>query len=505
MRLKELEKYQTITIQCHDNPDGDAIASAYGLYEYFKSKGKEVRIIYSGVNLIQKVNLVLMLDIFNIPIDHVEKNYVVKGLLITADCQYGAGNVTKLEADSVAIIDHHQVEITNVEQSEIRSDLGSCATLVWDMMRYEGYDFDENIMLGTVLYYGLYTDTNQLSEIGNPLDMDMLEDIRFKKTIITRLRNSNLSIEEMEIAGIALIRCILNKDYNYAIIKSQPCDPNLLGLISDFLLQVDTVNYCIVFNESDFGYKLSVRSDLKEVRADELAQYVTDGIGSGGGHSEKAGGFIIKEKYQEVHAKLNPEAYFSQKLNEYFESVDIIYANETSMSIESMNLFRKKKLVLGYVKTTDIAPVGTKLLVRTLEGDIDICTDESIYIMVGIEGEVYPIVKNKFENSYCSIDSDYKLQSKYIPTVKNKELGINTSILPYVKSCIATDESFIYARPLEKTIKIFTLWDEDNYLLGKPGDYIAVRSDDLHDIYAIDRNIFFGTYELCEGAEQHEI
>ena len=45
MRLSELEKYQKIVIQCHDNPDADAIASGFGLYRYFKGLGKEVRFI----------------------------------------------------------------------------------------------------------------------------------------------------------------------------------------------------------------------------------------------------------------------------------------------------------------------------------------------------------------------------------------------------------------------------------------------------------------------------
>lgn len=32
MKLKELLHYDNIVIQCHDNPDADAIASGYGLY-----------------------------------------------------------------------------------------------------------------------------------------------------------------------------------------------------------------------------------------------------------------------------------------------------------------------------------------------------------------------------------------------------------------------------------------------------------------------------------------
>ena len=71
MRLKELLQYQNITIQCHDNPDADAIASGYALYEYFKSQGKEVRLIYGGRNVIRKSNLVMMVKELEIPIEHI--------------------------------------------------------------------------------------------------------------------------------------------------------------------------------------------------------------------------------------------------------------------------------------------------------------------------------------------------------------------------------------------------------------------------------------------------
>ena len=62
MRLSELEAYDPIMIQCHDNPDADAIASGYGLYCYFKSRGKTVRLVYSGSNKIHKSNLRLMVE-----------------------------------------------------------------------------------------------------------------------------------------------------------------------------------------------------------------------------------------------------------------------------------------------------------------------------------------------------------------------------------------------------------------------------------------------------------
>ena len=158
MKLSDLTAYNPITIQCHDNPDEDAIASGYALYVYFQSIGKEVRFIYCGRNRIQKPNMLLMLEHLNIPISYIEdtRSFLekepggqVQGLLITTDCQYGAGNVTCLPAENVAIIDHHQVEIRDVEKSEINPHLGSCSTLVWSMLREAGYEIQDTKLIST--------------------------------------------------------------------------------------------------------------------------------------------------------------------------------------------------------------------------------------------------------------------------------------------------------------------------------------------------------------------
>ena len=144
MRLSDLEQFSRITIQCHDNPDADTLASGYGLYCFFQSRDKQVRLVYSGRNRIQKSNLKLMVEKLNLPVEYIPveqaASMAVEGLLITADCQYGAGNVTKLTAENVAIIDHHQAEVEAAEWTEIRPGLGSCATLVWKMLTEEGFE-----------------------------------------------------------------------------------------------------------------------------------------------------------------------------------------------------------------------------------------------------------------------------------------------------------------------------------------------------------------------------
>lgn len=504
MNLKDLAGFNPITIQCHDNPDADAIASGFGLYSYFKSIGKDVRLVYSGRNPISKANLQLMVDKLRIPITYIQpqkgEQFEVSGLLITADCQYGAGNVTGITASQVAVVDHHQMEIEEGPLVHILPSVGSCSTLVWQLLVQENFDIDSVPNLGTALFYGLYTDTNQLAEIHNPLDKDMREEIKYDNSMITMFRNCNLSLKELEVAGIAMIRYIFNEDYHYAVIKSQPCDPNILGLISDFLLQVDVIHTCVVFNETGDGYKLSVRSCVKEVNASELATFLTEGIGSGGGHYEKAGGFVSQKLYAEKYPTLHAEAYFNNRMNEYFDSYDVIYADQYEADLSETKIYEKKKLPIGYVKMSEMLPAGTPITVRTLEGDINTTVEDDLYMMIGIKGEVYPNREKKFLNNYEPTEEKYNvdlcaISSDYIPMIKNRQDGKNMLITDYAKVCYPKGKVVIFAKPLTKGVKVFTAWEKEKYLLGKPGDYLACRSDDLHDVYVIERDIFGKSYE----------
>ena len=497
LQLKDLEKYDSITIQCHDNPDGDAIASGYGLYSYFKFKEKTVRLIYSGRNRIHKANLLLMLEDLDIPIEYVEdSSQPVEGLLITVDCQYGAGNVTRLEADAIAIIDHHQVEVKDYPMSRIEPSYDSCSTLVWKMLGEAGYQIT-NMRLGTALYYGLYTDSNQLTEVFNPNDMDMRDDIMYDPNIIQKLKQSNLSLQELEIAGIALLRSMYNADYHYAVVKTKPCDPNLLGLISDFLIQVAEIHSCVVYNEQDDGYKLSVRSCSKEVHANELVAYLTEGIGSGGGHTDKAGGFVSRKLYEAKHPTLNTQSFFGSRMSQFFDHNAVIYAATYEADAAGMREYKHKVISLGYVNPTDIFPVGTPITIRSMEGDLNMVVDGNHYIMIGLQGEVYLRDKEEFGkwNRIRAGKMPALKKLAYKPIVKSNTDNRVEELLPYAGKCESIGDIEVYAKKLTKTVKVFPVGNEEQYQLGKPGDYLCIRKDDLHDIFIVEKGLFPKVYQ----------
>jgi phosphoglycolate phosphatase len=320
----------------------------------------------------------------------------------------------------------------------------------------------------------------------------MREDVPFNKSMITMFRNSNLSLKELEVAGIAMLRSIYNEDYQFALIKAQPCDPNILGLISDFLLQVDEVKTCVVYNELPDGFKLSVRSCIRDVKACELVQIITDNIGSGGGHVIKAGGFIKKSMVTPTPEAL--EALFCERMIDYFKNTEIIETSNYSVNTEGMATYVKNNIFLGYVHVSDMYPIGTEVNIRTLEGDLDVTVDEDTYMVIGINGEVYPIRKEKLNSSYITTEVNYIFTGEYEPTIEKSDSGNSLSIIHFAKSCIATGGVEIMAKQINHRLKIFTECDEEKYLLGRPGDYMVVRKDDLKDVYIIDRDIFHKTY-----------
>ena len=492
MKLSELLKYDDIVIQCHDNPDADALSSGYALYWYLKKMGKYPVFIYRGSNEINKSNLLLMIKCLNVPVSYEPDFDRVPELLVTVDCQYGQRNVTTTPAKNLAVIDHHQILVSLPELSEVRSNMGSCATIIWDMIREEGLSVDGDILLSTALYYGLYTDTNKLSEVSHPLDRDMRDSLRINKSLITEMSNSNISLDELKIAGKAILDYVYCLKLKYLLIKADKCDPIILSVIGDFSMQTTGVEVCISYFVTPQEIKFSIRSCVKEVHANELASYLAKDIGGGGGHLTKAGGAISTDKLRSLYPDDDRDSEelireeFQKRLDSYYEMYKIIYAKDTVLDTSDMKLYEKLPQTLGYVKLTDIFPVNTLVEVRTLEGDINIRLEEDMYLMIGIEGEIYPITK---------VDAPYEMTFEYAPQITDALTGVRKGVLDYAKTVVSTGTSRIYAKPLDSYVKLFTAWDEEKYYSGAPGDYIAVRDDDPHDIYVINGRLFDRLYK----------
>ena len=496
MKLTDLHKFNQIVIQLHDNPDADAVGSGYALFRYFKSLGKDVKMIYGGRNVISKSNMKLMLSELEIPLEYTH-NPENPELLLTVDCQYGEGNVERFDAENVAVIDHHATGKISDEMSEIRSNLVSCSTIIYAMLKDVGFDVNADAKIATGLYYGLYMDSSQLSEISHPLDRDMIDYLKYDKALVTRLKYANFSISELETAGIAISHNNYLDKYRAAIVKSDPCDPNILGVIGDFVIQVDSIDICVIFNECAGGYKLSVRSCSIEAAANELAAFLTAETGNGGGHFNKAGGFIGKDALKKVTEK-PIERYLAQRVEEYLTCYDVVRFTDGIKERETFSRFRKKAGIFGYVKSTDVAPEGKEFRIRTLEGDVLVTSREDIYIMIGSIGEVYPVEAGKFHAKYTPLDEAFSGEFEYAPSVIDIAAGQSHEILPFAKKCRSGQGAVILAKPLEKFTKVFSAWNYEGYMSGQKGDFLCYTDGDDNDVYVVKKQIFDNLYEPLE-------
>ncbi len=518
MRLSELLKFNEIVIQCHDNPDADALASGYALYTYLESKGKQVSLIYGGKNRIRKSNLVIMIQELKIPVKYCERMQAPE-LLVTVDCRYGESNVERFPARNIAVFDHHRITGPLPPMADVRSNLGSCSTLMWQLLKDEGYDVNANKKLATALYYGLYTDTNELTEISHPLDMDLRDEAEFNATLITRLRNANLSLEELEVAGAALLRSDYNDDYRFAVVKAGECDPNILGIISDLVLAVDSVDICMVFNIVNEDVKISVRSCIREVKASELAAAICEGIGGGGGHFVKAGGRIkmelltreyIKycEKYQ-IAPRLEPiddgttmrpsssgvKFFLEMRIREYLDNTDIIDVDDLLMDQSNMKSYLLKPIPIGYVLLDELFPIHTKVIIRTVRGDMEMVVEEGTVLYVGLQSEIYVSNHAEFQENYQILEEPFRLEmTDYMPTIKTVSDGRVLQLMDYAGTCICEKPIYVKAKCLERKTKLFTKWNDENYMTGKVGDYLTVRGEKDDILTIIDGELFTGYY-----------
>ncbi len=498
MLLDKLLEHEKIAIQCHNIPDADAIAAGFGLYRYLTAHNKSPLFFYSGPP-ITKPNLLAMILQLEIPILHEPDLRQWDGLLVTVDCQYGMGNVTRIDASHVAVIDHHLQEKELPEVCELRPWLGACSTLIWDLLAKENFVFD--IPLSTALVYGLFMDTNNFSELRHPLDKDMWDALEVDESIFKQLRLSNLSLNDLLQTSSSLNELSMISDaHGLALVPVSMCDPNLLGVIGDLVIQVDSIDTVVAYSPLPSGdLKFSVRTTTRETKASDLAQWLADDLGSGGGHKEKAGGYIAFAKFSEKYPDKTLAAYCKERLCQYYESVQLLdCADAQSLrdwpQEKKCATYRKLAVQQSFVPTADIFAEGSNLHIRTLEGDVAIQSSKDTYLMIGILGEVYPITRKVFEDTYIVEEGIDTREMQYYPTVLNTETGMRTSLVDYARNCRTTATKVVQAFCLGEAeyVKIFTLWDSENYYSGLPGDFVVVQSS--NDLYVVRQDIFKQSY-----------
>lgn len=502
MKLNELldKEYKSIVIQCHNDPDADTVASGYALYCYFKQYVKDIKLVYGGYHEIIKSNMVAMVREFDIPIIYLNTLETIPDLLITVDCQYGERNVASFEGETVAVIDHHKFNRNNTRASyvHVKDTYGSCSTVVWEMLREVGSDLVDDKRIATLLYYGLYMDTCQLKEIYHLKDRIMRDKLfnKYDEVKLRLLQNNNISFKELkDVIGPAYLDAFYNSTYKYILTEVKSCDPNILGLVSDQILQVNNTKVAVAFCEIDVGYKISIRSCALTEKASDIVRYIT--FENGGGNDDKAGGILFKDN---VMPGIEIKDYLINRLNFYFCSFYTLNI-DTNFNLEYFEVFKKKQVCLGYCPISDIYEVGSKIKVISLEGDSVLCVTDDLCIMVGVNSEVYYCSKSYLIKYYDICDELHTIESEREHLLlQDCVISLTCDQQDYTRelfNCYAKPNVEVYAKRLNDNVKILAM-DKCSYFSGKSGDYLVFNKNERR-CHIVNSEIFDKLYERADS------
>jgi len=289
--IKYLRDEKYIFIQTHNFPDHDAVASAFGLQEFFKNYEITSYLTYDGD--IQRDSLFDMIDSLKINIQHVSRyDMNDKHKIVIVDGCKGNKNVTDLIGDEVGVIDHHQVvKAEDVPFNDIRPGIGACSTILFSYFQDYNFTIPQNV--ATALLIGINMDTSLLTrgvsadDIYAYSSLYTLSDVRLVNSI---LRNF---IQQKDLAFYKEVieRVIITNTVAYCYFPDG-CNQNMLGILGDFLLALKEVDFVILAAKNNDKINFSLRNENNKWNCSLIIQQVLKDIGFGGGHIDMAGGII---------------------------------------------------------------------------------------------------------------------------------------------------------------------------------------------------------------------
>lgn len=285
-------KGKHVFIQTHNFPDPDAISSAYGMKILLEQYGIDATICYKGK--IDRYSMVHLIEYLDTEIVNMDDIPYMQGSdeIILVDSQKGNANIADMIGEEIICIDHHPTyERVEYRFSDIRPEVGACASIVAEYFQRTGKEIDEKT--ATALLYGIKVDTANLSRGVSRLDLDMFYMLFWKtnQCVLSKLERSEIQFNDLTAYANAISSIKVFDNISIAH-TGENCPEPLIASISDFMLALSEIDCSIVYSIREDGIKLSIRSCDSRIDSGELANIALKGIGSGGGHQTMAGGFV---------------------------------------------------------------------------------------------------------------------------------------------------------------------------------------------------------------------
>ncbi|RKY97436.1 MAG: phosphoesterase [Candidatus Hydrothermota bacterium] len=280
-------------IVTHNNPDPDAVASAYGLAHLFKTKfKKEAVIAYKGI--VGRAENRALIDVLQIDMAKFYKLNVKKfDCVILVDTQFTAHN-HPLKSPPDAVIDHHNIIKTEsqIPHVDFRPEYGACSTIITEYLVIAGVDLTPQV--ATALFYGIKTDTRDLSRKRTDADVEAYQ---FLFPLVDRESLAKIEYPKLPIEYFrSFYRALENTELYDGVVISKLGDlhrPDLVAEIAELMLRLEGARFAIAIGFYRKDLYLSFRTEApEEADAALVVREIVGDMGSAGGHNVMAGAFI---------------------------------------------------------------------------------------------------------------------------------------------------------------------------------------------------------------------
>jgi len=293
-KLRKLPSKKNVLILPHDNPDPDAIASAWGLSYLLKRKlDLNSTIAYSG--LIGRAENRALVRVLKIPLVKYDPELLDPDQsIVLVDCQPYTGN-NPLPSDVIpdGIIDHHPLRRTTKYKrwAFIDEKIGAVSTIITASFKRQKLFMPKRI--ATALFYAISSETKDLGWEGTDLDYSNYLFLLPKVNLQALYKIKHPSLKK---SYYRMIKEAINKSRIFENIVLCPLGkvpyPELPAEIADFLFFRDRVEISLVMGLYKNDMYLSLRSFDKSVNSAYVMRRLVKDLGRGGGHEIMAGGKI---------------------------------------------------------------------------------------------------------------------------------------------------------------------------------------------------------------------
>ena len=159
---------------------------------------------------------------------------------------------------------------------------------------------------------------------------------------LKQLSNHQMEFTDLKAYTEALSTITVYDGVGFAFINCQASD-GLIASVCDFMLTLVEIQFAIAYGYRGDGLKFSIRSSLDYLDAGTITTNALEDIGTGGGHSMMAGGYMPFDMIagadfdlrEEIQNRFMNSVYFSRALHETL--ADPLLANIGKFSSNNQN------------------------------------------------------------------------------------------------------------------------------------------------------------------------